>query len=46
MYTVYACRKMKELTHELAKYKRDIVGLAEVRWIGFVETITEEGNKI
>jgi hypothetical protein len=29
--TLYACGKVKELTHELARYSWDILGLAEVR---------------
>ena len=33
--TLYACRKVKELTHELTRYQWDILGLAEVRWTGF-----------
>jgi exonuclease III len=44
--TLYQCGKVKELTHELQRYKWDIIGLAEVRWTGFGETSTDEGHKI
>ena len=44
--TLYQCGKVKELTHELERYKWDIIGLAEVRWTGFGETSTDEGHKI
>ncbi|PVD35846.1 hypothetical protein C0Q70_02815 [Pomacea canaliculata] len=30
--TLFQCGKVKELTHELQRYRWDIVGLAEVRW--------------
>lgn len=40
------CGKMKELEHELKQYQWDIVGLSEVRWTGFGETITEDSHKI
>ena len=38
--------RVHELTHELKRYKWDIIGLAEVRWTGFGETNTEDGHKI
>lgn len=42
-----ACGKLKELEHELKRYRWDIMELAEVGWTGVGETITEEkGNKI
>lgn len=44
--TLYACGKVKELTHELDSYRWDILGLAEVRWTSCGETTTEEGHKI
>lgn len=44
--TLHQCGKVKELTHELKRYRWDIVGLAEVRWTGFGETTTDEGHKI
>ena len=44
--TLYACGKLQELTHELERYKWDILGLAEVRWVGFGETTTEKGHKL
>ena len=44
--TLYACGKIIELTHELSRYTWDILGLAEVRWTGIGETITDEGHKL
>ena len=44
--TLYACGKVKELTHELDRYRWDVLGLAEVRWTSCGETTTEEGHKI
>ena len=39
--TLHACGKLQELTHELKRYRWDILGLSEVRWTGFGETTTE-----
>jgi len=44
--TLYQCGKIKELEYELSRYKWDIIRLGKVRWTGFGETMTEEGNKI
>lgn len=44
--TLFQCGKVKELTHELQRYRWDIVGLAEVRWTGFGESTTDEGHKL
>ena len=44
--TLYACGKVKELTHELSKYQWDILGLSEMRWTGSGVTTTEEGHKV
>ena len=44
--TLYAKGKVKELTHELERYKWHVVGLPEVRWTGLGEVGTEEGHKI
>ena len=35
----------KELTHELKRYRWNILGLCEVRWKNFGETSTPEGHK-
>ncbi|PVD35255.1 hypothetical protein C0Q70_06536 [Pomacea canaliculata] len=43
---LFQCGKVKELTHELQRYRWDIVGLAEVRWTGFGESTTDEGHKL
>ncbi|GFR58743.1 craniofacial development protein 2 [Elysia marginata] len=44
--TLYACGKTQELTQELKRYRWDVIGLSEVRWTGFGETILVEGHKI
>ena len=44
--TLYACGKVKELTHELQHYRWDVIGLSEVRWTNFGEMRTDEGHKI
>mgnify|MGYP006273469667 CR=1 FL=1 len=44
--TLYACGKVKELEHELQRYQWDIIGLSEVRWTGFGESVTDDGHKI
>ena len=44
--TLHQCGKVKEQEHELRCYEWDIVGLSEVRWTGFRETLTEEGHKM
>ena len=36
--------KLEELTHELEKYRWDMVGLCEARWKNFGEHLTEEGH--
>ena len=38
--------RIHELTHELERYKWDIIGLCEVRWKNFGETVTKEGHKL
>ena len=44
--SLHACGKIQEHSHELKRYRRDILGLAEIRWTGFGETTTDEGHKI
>ena len=44
--SLHARGKVQELTHDLKRYRWDILGLAEVRWTGFGETTTIEGHKI
>ena len=46
MRTLHAVGKIYELTHELERYRWDIIGLCEVRWTGFGETTTDEGHKM
>jgi len=44
--TLHATGKLKELKHELHRYRWNILGLAEVRWPGVGEMRTEEGHKL
>lgn len=44
--TLHATGKLQELTHEMARYQWNILGLCEMRWKGFGETTTDEGHKI
>ena len=44
--TLHATGKLKELTHELQRYRWNILGLAEVRWPGVGEMVTDEGHKL
>ena len=41
-----AAGKLQELTHEMDRYRWNILGLCEMRWENFGETTTEEGHKI
>ena len=38
--------KLQELTHEMDKYRWNILGLCKMRWKNFGETTTEEGHKV
>ena len=44
--TVRAAGKLQELTHEMDRYRWNILGLCEMRWKNFGETTTEEGHKV
>ena len=44
--TLRAAGKLQELTHEIDKYRWNILGLCEMRWENFGETTTEEGHKV
>ena len=44
MTALHACGKVQELTHELKRYRWDILGLAEVRWTG--SGATDKGHRI
>ena len=46
--TLRAAEKLQELTHEIDRYRWNIlgVGLCEMRWKNFGETTTEEGHKV
>ena len=44
--TLRPARKLQELTHEMDRYRRNILGLCEMRWKKFGETTTEEGHKV
>ena len=41
-----AAGKVEELTHEMKRYRWNILGLCEVRWKNFGETSTPEGHKL
>lgn len=44
--TLNADGKLEELTHEMSRYRWNIIGLCEMRWKNFGETSTDEGHKI
>ena len=44
--TLRAAGKLQELTHEMDRYRWNILGLCEMRWKNFGETTTEEGLKV
>ena len=41
-----ATRRLQDLTHEMGRYRRNIIGLCELRWKNIGEIITEEGHKV
>ena len=43
--TLRTAGKLKELTHEMDRYRWAVLGLCEVRWKGFGEIITQEDHK-
>ena len=44
--TLRAAEKLQELTHEMDRYRWNILGPCEMRWKNFGETTTEEGHKV
>ena len=46
MRSLRAAGKVEELTHEMKRYRWDILGLCVVRWKNFGETSTPEGHKL
>ena len=44
--TLRAAGKLQELTHEMDRYRWNILGLCEMRWKNFGEITTEEGHKV
>ena len=44
--TLRPAGKLQELTHEMDRYRWNILGLCEMRWENFGETTTEEGHKV
>ena len=44
--TLRAEGKLEELTHEMNRYRWNVLGLCEVRWKNFGETSTLEGHKL
>ena len=44
--TLRAAGKLQELTHEMSRYRWNILGLCEMRWNSFGKTTTEEVHKV
>ena len=44
--TLRAAGKLQELTHEMSRYRWNILGLCEMRWNSFGKTTTEEGHNV
>ena len=44
--TLRAAGKLQELTHEMDRYRWNILRLCEMRWKNFGQTTTEEGRKV
>ena len=44
--TLRVAGKLQELTHEMDRYRWNILGLCEMRWKTFGETTTEEGHQV
>ena len=44
--TLRAARKLQELTHEMDRYRWNILGLFEMTWKNFGETTKEEGHRV
>ena len=41
-----SCRELQELTHEMDRYRWNILGLCEMRFKNFGESTTEKGHKV
>ena len=44
--TLRAAEKLQEPTHQMNRYRWNILGLCEMRWKNFGKTTTEEGHKV
>ena len=44
--TLREAGKLEELTHEMTRYRWNILGLCEMRWKNIGETSTQEGHKL
>ena len=44
--TLTAAGKLQEVTHEMDRYRWNILGLCEMGWKNFGKTTTEEGHKV
>ena len=44
--TLRAAGKLQDLTHEMDRYRLNILRLCEMRWRNFGETTTDEGHKV
>ena len=46
MRTLSRCGKLEELSRELERYRWDVIGFTEIRWIRTGEEITDHGHKL
>ena len=44
--TLSRCEKLEELSRELDRYRLDVIGLSEIRWLGTGEETTDNGHKL
>ena len=42
--TLSRCGKLEELSRELDRYRWDVIGLSEIRWLGTGEETTDNGH--
>ncbi|CAM1313165.1 Uncharacterised protein r2_g2358 [Pycnogonum litorale] len=44
--TLYADGKLNELEYEMQRYRWNVLGLAEMRWLNTGEMTTDDGHKL
>ena len=44
--TLSRCGKLEELSRELDRYRWDVIGLSEIRWLGTGEETTDNGHTL